>query len=340
MAAPVTSEKIILSFGWKGPSSWHGGRSHGGLDVGVVDLVFKNAKTDISVPIPDNISPPTVQKFPFTCRRYHEAEWELNGRRFKPLAQETHPDLLNVSVEQIRNLTVKAGIFKESPHQGPAIMDSSGKIMREKRALRSDREIKLEVPEELEIGQTYTLVITSHGAALIEARLIKEEKPAVTSSSAKEDDTQLIKDQTELFELLGDVLLPIMGMKVMEFRIKLISAPSGNKITLDSNFVAQTLGIEAIKSEIRKIESCTLKELMIKMRASRAVWEHKPLERNALEKEAFRSCFNAIGAEGLVNIMRSSLESLVQASIPSDVKHLINGIADRFKEICINHVNT
>lgn len=175
MVTPATGENIILNFGWIGSSSWHGGRSHGGLDIGVVDLVFKNAKTDISVHIPDNISASKVKKLSFTCRRYHELDWEINGCKFKPLAQETHPDLLKVKIEQIRNLTIKAGIFEESSHTDPAIIDSSGKITQEKRVLRSDREIKLEVSEELEIGQKYSLVVTSHDFSL-SARLIKEGK--------------------------------------------------------------------------------------------------------------------------------------------------------------------
>jgi hypothetical protein len=173
MTTPAIGEMIILNFGWAGPSKWRGGWSHGGLDVGVVDLIFKNAKTDISVHIPDNISPSSVKKLPFTCRRYQEMEWEANGRKFKPLDKETHPSSLKVTMEQIHNLTIKAGFFEESPHKGPAIMDSFGQINREKHAIRSDREIKLEVPEELEMGQTYSLVVTSSDLSL-SARLFKE----------------------------------------------------------------------------------------------------------------------------------------------------------------------
>ncbi len=176
METSSTSGKVILNFGWKGPSTWRGGWAKGGLDVGVVDLVFKNAKTKISVDIPDNISTTTVRKLPFTCRRYQETELELNGRKFKPIAQETHPESLKVTVEQIQNLTIKVGIFEESPNQGPAVMDSSGKITREKHILRSDTKVNLEVPKELEIGQTYTLVITSHGISPIQAELIKEKQ--------------------------------------------------------------------------------------------------------------------------------------------------------------------
>ena len=175
MAAPGIGEKIILNFGWEGPSRWRGGWSHGGLDVDSVGLEFKGAKTAISVDIPDNISTIIAQKLPFTCRRYHEAELELNSRAFKPVTKETHPDSLKVTVEQIRTLRVKAVFFEESPRKGPAIMDSSGQITREKYVLRLDREVKLKLPEELEIGQTYTLVVTSNDLSL-SARLTKEER--------------------------------------------------------------------------------------------------------------------------------------------------------------------
>ncbi|MFZ0565706.1 MAG: hypothetical protein WAM28_05940 [Chlamydiales bacterium] len=168
MATPDTP-KIYLNFGWEGPNRWNGGWSHGGSDISVVNLVFKNAKDDISVHIPDNISPSTVQKLPFTYRRYRDR------REFKVLSQETHPSRLSVTIEQIHNLTLKAGIFTESPHRGLAIMGSSGAASHQKRILRSDREIRLELPEELEIGETYTLVVTSNDYSL-SARLQKEEK--------------------------------------------------------------------------------------------------------------------------------------------------------------------
>ena len=132
MAAGVSNEKIIINFGWIGPSSCFGGLSKGGSDVRVVNLIFKNAKTEISVHIPENFTTTTVRKLPFTCRKYHEKECEISGRKFKPLAQETHPELLKVTIEQIGNLTIQAGIFEQSPHKGNAIMDSLGKITMKK----------------------------------------------------------------------------------------------------------------------------------------------------------------------------------------------------------------
>ena len=215
MAMPATAEKIILNFGWEGPSSWHGGWSHGGLDVGVVDLIFKNAKTHISVHIPDNISTFAVKKLPFTCRRYHETECELKGRKFKPLAQETHPDSLKVTIEQIRNLTIKAGIFEESPHKGPAIMDRFGKMTREKYILRSDREIKLEVPEELEIGQTYTLVFTSNDFSF-SARLLKKENAKGTLKNEEKDSKEELQKR---MKKMGEALIT-EGMKNLNLASK------------------------------------------------------------------------------------------------------------------------
>lgn len=175
MNTSLMSEKIIVNFGWIGPSYWQEGLSHERLDVRVVDLLFKNAKTDISVYIPENISPTTVKKLPFACRRYHETECQLNGSTFKPLAQETHPDVLRVTVEQIRCLTIKVGIFREISHTAPTTMDTFGKIIRENRVFRSDKEITLELPEELKMDQTYNLIVTSHDFSL-SARLLKEEK--------------------------------------------------------------------------------------------------------------------------------------------------------------------
>lgn len=56
-ALTATSEKIVLNFAWTGPNTWRGGSSRGGLDVRVVDLVFKDATTNISVHLPENINP-------------------------------------------------------------------------------------------------------------------------------------------------------------------------------------------------------------------------------------------------------------------------------------------
>lgn len=201
MGISAAGEKVILNFGWQGPSSWHGGSSHGGLDVGVIDLVFKSSTTRVSVSIPDNISPGSAQKLPFTCRRF--------------LAQETHPDSLKVTAEQILNLTIKAGIFEESPRKGAAIMDSRGQVTREKHILRSDREIELERPEELEAGQTYSLVVTSDDFSL-SARLLKEDR----EDPIIEDEKKASKDESQnLMRKMGEALIK-EGMQNLDLASK------------------------------------------------------------------------------------------------------------------------
>lgn len=157
----------------------------GGLDVCVVDLVFNNSETDISVHIPSDISSSTMQKFPFTCRRYHETEMVmLRGQKFKSLAKETHPNSLSVTVEQIQNLVIKAGFFEKGRPIGPRVMDSSGRISQQQTVKRSDRVVELEIPEELEIGQTYSLVVTSDDLSL-SARLLKEKRANRIEESKK-----------------------------------------------------------------------------------------------------------------------------------------------------------
>lgn len=170
MAAPA-SNKIALSFGWMGSSCWNGGISHGGLEVGVIDLLFQNASTEVSVTIPQDTNCSKVKRFPFTCRKYSQIPMTIDGRTFRPLAQETTPNVVSVTIEKMRNLTIRAGIFEESPHSS-YVMDTSGRVTKPLSLLRSNREIHFKLKEELESDQHYTLVIESADKALT-ARLVK-----------------------------------------------------------------------------------------------------------------------------------------------------------------------
>lgn len=128
-----------------------------------------------------------------------------------------------------------------------------------------------------------------------------------------------------------------MGLKLMEFGMKLTTVPSGSKININPNVT----GITAIKSEIGKIEKTDLKELMIKVRALLAGLKFKAVpEQKAISKEIFKSCFNAVGSEGLANIMRSNLIAVVekQGNIPTDIQLIITELAQRFKEICMKQI--
>ncbi len=182
----TTSEKIVLNFAWTGPNTWCGGCSGGGLSVGVVDLIFKDAKTNISVSLPENINPTTPKKLSFRCR--------------KPLG-ETRPDSLGVTTEQVRNLTLKAGVFEKGRPIGPRVMDSSGKITQQETVTRSDRAIDLEIPQEFESGKTYSLVVSSDDLSL-SARLVKEEAARSVNEEEKAPKTEMQEQMVKMGEAL------------------------------------------------------------------------------------------------------------------------------------------
>lgn len=155
-------DKIVLSFGWKGPNTWKGGWSCGGLSILVIDLMFKGAKSETSVHFSGSISPAHVQKFEFTFLR-------------RPYSQETHPRSILVTAEQIRNLTLKAGFFEKGDPIGPKVMDlSTGKVTQQETARRKDREVPLVVPEELDEGAHYLLQITADENLSLSACLVQE----------------------------------------------------------------------------------------------------------------------------------------------------------------------
>lgn len=321
----ATDASIMFTFGWQGPNRYGKGWADNGLDTTLVNLVFENAKTKISVRIPENISPAVPQQLSFTCRRF-------NG---KFCESESNPDILKVAIEKIRGLKILAAIDELSPHTGPRIMDSQGRITAERRILRSERQVPLQLPEDLEAGQTYNLVVTSNdysfSAALVKKEPVQQSVPVQPSAN----DDQLVQDQTELFTLLGGPLLPLMGLKVMEFGMRCSQFPQ-----LQPMQAASTAGVDAIKNEIQKIEANALKESMGKIRSLKSEWESTPLSQRApKEKALYKACFQLIGPEGIADIMRSNLEGIMQNNISSDVEIIINQISGRFKEIVLKQVN-
>ncbi len=177
----ATSSNVIINFAWKGPASWGGPTEEGGCFVGIVDLKIKDAKTEVSVHIPHyDISADKIHKFAFHCIKYGDQTNVFHGQAFKNVLKESYPDLLKLKVEQVKNLTLKAGLFEESPRKGPLSMDTvTGKITQQTYVVRNDHAVKLTLPENLEIGQTYCLMIRSASAefADLSATLVKQESP-------------------------------------------------------------------------------------------------------------------------------------------------------------------
>ncbi|MCB1112675.1 MAG: hypothetical protein H7A37_05685 [Chlamydiales bacterium] len=210
----AVNNTIIISFAWEGPNTWRGGVSHGGLDVRVVDLKFKDAKTKISIHLPQDINPSTAEKYSFTCYRYHD---QTEDRNVKPLLKETNPQQLKVTIEQIRNLVIQAGFFEKGRPIGPKIMNSvTGEITQQQTVLKSDRKVELELPEELEIDQTYTLVVTSRELSL-SARLIKNEK--VSHPAAQEKREASRGESHDRMRKMGEALIR-EGMQNLELALQ------------------------------------------------------------------------------------------------------------------------
>lgn len=320
--ANAVGDRIIVTFGWQGPNNWLEGSSHKYVDV--INLIFKNANTEVSIPLPDNIAPETTQKFPFTLRKYQEFSSQTEGRT--SLTQETHHSL-RVTIDQIRHLTINAGFFEKKQ-----IWASRESVSLHTSPLRDESVIVLQLPVELEIGQIYLLKITSKGNFPLSACLIKEQvkKEEEVKFSFLPDDSQYLQDQEELFQVIGGPLLTLIDIKIVEFNKQLqVVAPQSCASVSTSN---QALKIAAIRSEMKKLEKEQVKELMLKVRQTKIEWSNKQTSRSNLEKELLKMCFNALGTECFKNIIRSSLEALLEPITP-EIRSIIEEIVAKVNTI-------
>lgn len=150
--------KISINFGWQGPSCQGGGWANGGLDVNIVDLQFQSVITAVSVLIPNNIPPGVLQKIPFNfCINLNQLR---DGSKVVKTI-ETRRDLLDVSVERMRNLTLRAGFLQRNPNDR---LNST----------RTNIDVPLNLPEQLVAGQTYRLVVKANEHLFLSASLIEE----------------------------------------------------------------------------------------------------------------------------------------------------------------------
>lgn len=148
MAAAAVGGRIGLNF------SWTGGSSFNEMKVKVVNLVFGDyitQTTRVSVAIPDRLSSSRVQ-LPFTVRQGLE---------------KNQTDLLNVTAERIRNLTINVICFSNTQ--------------------RSHIGVGVEVPSSLEPGKTYDLEVVSDCGS-ISARLVKKQMDDAGLDEAGKDE--------------------------------------------------------------------------------------------------------------------------------------------------------
>jgi 8-oxo-dGTP pyrophosphatase MutT (NUDIX family) len=178
--------------------------------------------------------------------------------------------------------------------------------------MRGDRRGKSEVPEKLECGKTYSAIDSKRN------------------------------DREEMAALLSELLLPLMGDRTMEFAIRMSHHSFFNEVSLNLED-QKKLGIAAIKDEISKIDENDLKKLMSEVRELMKSWESKSFdEKRVREKMIHKSILNAIGPEGTANIMRSNLKALISKGMSPQVEGVINALAVRFSQICLNQfkINT
>lgn len=200
----ASDDRIALTCAWHGPSSI----TKGQLWCGVVEVLFKNLKTAISIEIPEEIAD-KQRPLPFTCRRGD--------------ATPSHPDVVRISIAHFKSLnSVQAGYFEQTP----------GNPLK-----RINQLIPIDTSK-LEVGKEYRLVFTTRDARKIEAEFIEEEaekekssksssRPSSepsSSSAAKEAETkeagtvgQINKlgtkenlDVNKLIFFLRDKLLPVI----------------------------------------------------------------------------------------------------------------------------------
>lgn len=149
-------------------------------------------------------------------------------------------------------------------------------------------------------------------------------------------------DREELAAFLSELLLPLMRDRTMEFAIKISHHPIFSEVSLNLEEQAK-LGIAAIKDEISKIEENDLKKLMSEVRELIKNWERMSFdEQRTLENKIHKNFFNAIGPEGTANILRSNLKALISKGLSPQVEGIINALAVRFSQICLNQfkINT
>lgn len=327
MAASI-GDKIILNFSWKGPTKWQGVSN-----IEAINLLFKGSQTQIRINLPEMLSPPstTFQKFPFSCREYVRTDVESDGTKVIYLSEPRQHDLLKVTVEQIRDLTLTATIFEESSSKRSAIMDSSGGIIPEKSVIRSEKEVKLEVPELVESGQIYSLRVTTDDTSISASLQKNEARIKGVLPSTKKEEVPLSFDQEKLFNFLDSMSLPfLLSMKMDEF-VRVLD----DKISILTNYKAQYFEIKTLIDTIKKIETDLLSGLMLKINALNLSEKKSLKEYTALKHEAFDAYLAIVGPTGLENMMRAALEALIRGKVSPFAELHLQDFAERFREVCM-----
>ncbi len=207
MANSIGEGKITLDCFWNGPNKLDGGWTQGGLDVGVIDLIFQNSQSTFSVNLPPNLPTTKPTKVSFVMRKPSK------------FVLETHPDKLQVTIEKLSGLTLKVGYIDKSPKSGNIkTLHPNGQWESNLIARRTDSPLKLKMPDEWIAGEHYHLYISSSENLELRAQIVKAKKKTKVAKSAQPSQNEAEKQ--ELVTLLSPMLTPLASMKSLEFFIQ------------------------------------------------------------------------------------------------------------------------
>lgn len=293
-----THANIDFIFEWQGPNRKGKGCLEGGQDTTIVKLFFENADTELTVKIPENISPATPQQFPFTCRKWDRDHCE----------SEIFLATFTTTIEKIRGLKIKAAVDELSPY--------SDSRATQKIIFRSERAVPLQLPDILEAGRTYHLLVTSNNLSLA-AALVKDEFDHHYALNEA-----LKGAQEDAFKFYCNTLLPLMSVKMMQLRWLCRQQP-----VLEPE-LALNNAIEAIKNEIKKIDFTSITESAQRLRSLVLTGNL----RVGNESVFFKAFYLITGPQGLANIMRSCLEGYIYHNVSPETRTIIGQLSERFQE--------
>jgi hypothetical protein len=216
-------EKIVLSFAFEGERKTLNGKTKFDL----VDVVFKGAKSEISISLDDYVKKENEENsyYPFTVRK-PEKKYLVQTYTEKKVA------LLNVTMEQMKNLTLKAATFTTYENWSFMTKHLDGTIKPEIRVRREDHFISLNVPEILEANKKYSLIVKSEidenkqfnfNAKLVKLEDVKNENIKIEKTKNISENF-LNKKETNIFYISSfNKNAPKLNESEQEFLNRLVS---------------------------------------------------------------------------------------------------------------------
>lgn len=163
---------VVLSVAWKeGVSKICYGEKNETFTIKMIQLIFENCVTEITVDIPENISSDKKTNLKFRFRQYQEKKVEVNGFRFQPIAKESYPKTIYAEIKQVQELKMK--VAGSIPKNEVAEGEKSETLPDETTAFSMDHAVIFEVPKDIEKGKRYCIEISSNGKLPLTAKLVK-----------------------------------------------------------------------------------------------------------------------------------------------------------------------